>query len=319
MLMTLIVMAAMTATPPSQCPAGQTPRGDLGIRRIACDCTVRAARDGEPANWRFRSLPIVQAVDAPSGAHGVLEPGDEIVAIDGVSLLTPDGGARFANVPPAASVRLTIRRAGRVRDVAVRAGAICSGDARLLERRAPAAPPAPRAGTRSPGGSIVPSGNMSLPWFGWALSCRGCGWEQEQGDAHPRWESSDLPMVHAVQPGGPAEQAGIRAGDRLVGIAGQPITSRDGGSRLGAANPGAPLAVTIERGGRTLARSIVPGPRRGGPSRAPLAPRYRGEIGPASVEVDSADAVSVTLSDDGTELVITTPTTTVRVKVQGTR
>jgi membrane-associated protease RseP (regulator of RpoE activity) len=189
----------------------------------------------------------------------------------------------------------------------------------VLESRTPVAAAAPQAG-RARGPVTVPAGdNMSLPWFGWALACTGCGWEQERDDAHPRWESSEPPLVHAVEPGGPAAAAGIQAGDRVVAIQGVPITSRDGGARLGGARAGAALDIAVERDGRRRDLRIVPGAPRTSASRAPLPPRYRGRVGAADIEVDSAGSVVVTLNDAGDEMVITTPTTTVRVKVKGTR
>ena len=337
LLTTALVFVLAALTPDAQCPAGEPPRGDLGIRSVECNCTVRPPRGQAPADWRFRGLPVVREIDPAGPAAGVLQPGDTIRAIDGVSLLTSDGGARFANVAPQRPVRLTISRGGRDRDVTVRSAALCPEDARLLERRTPAAsrqspaPPArgversaPVASVESPappsrssrGLSVVPSAGMELPWFGWALACSGCGWEQEYDDARPRWESSAPPVVHAIEPGGPAARAGIQAGDKLIAVAGQPITSREGGARLGGAEPGRALDVRIERGGRMYDLRIAPGPR---PADAPLAPRYRGSLGPAEVEVDSAEAVSVTLSAAGNELIITTPTTTVRVRVKGAR
>lgn len=316
----LVTALVMFSAPPAQCPAGQTTRGDLGIRAVACDCTVRAPRNGAPADWRFRGLPTVTAIDAAGPASGPIQVGDEIVAIDGLSLLTPEGGQRFANVSAGASVNLTIRRAGRERVVTLGAASLCSADARLLERSTPQMRPSSRpSGTTRLGPlPVVPSTGMSLPWFGWALACSGCGWEQERGDMHPRWESLTPPVVHAVEPDGPAARAGLRPADKVLAVGGVPITSAKGGAMLGAATPGQAIDLLIERDGRRFDVRLVTDPPRGrAVSRAPLPERYRGRLGQAEVEVDSADPVTVSLSEDGTEILISTATTTVRLKMAG--
>lgn len=60
----------------------------------------------------------------------------------------------------------------------------------------------------------------------------------------------------AVSPGGPAEKAGIEAGDRLVTIAGEDLRDAAGRGRLfeimGAAEPGDELEIVVERDGQTL-------------------------------------------------------------------
>ena len=57
--------------------------------------------------------------------------------------------------------------------------------------------------------------------------------------------------VAQVVPGQPAERAGLRAGDRIVGVDGRRVAPEQVARTIRASN-GRPLTLTIERGGRTL-------------------------------------------------------------------
>ena len=64
--------------------------------------------------------------------------------------------------------------------------------------------------------------------------------------------------VDQVVPGSPAEQAGIRAGDVLLKLAGQPIESLRGYSQiLGTLEPGQTIEIEIERDGARLRLSVT--------------------------------------------------------------
>jgi PDZ domain-containing secreted protein len=74
------------------------------------------------AEWKFSELPTVYSVDPDSPADEAgLRRGDVLVEIDGVSLLTPEGGRRFAAVQPGQAVTWTYRRGGTNRTVKVTA------------------------------------------------------------------------------------------------------------------------------------------------------------------------------------------------------
>jgi len=64
--------------------------------------------------------------------------------------------------------------------------------------------------------------------------------------------------VAAVEPGSPAAAAGLRAGDRVVAVDGRHASTFDAVSRMIRASHGAPVSLTVERGGRRLTL----GPRR---------------------------------------------------------
>ncbi len=66
------------------------------------------------------------------------------------------------------------------------------------------------------------------------------------------------PDVGAVMPGGPAERAGIVPGDRLVEIGGQKVTDFDEVRKLLENRAGVPVAVTVQRGDRTIPLTMTP-------------------------------------------------------------
>ena len=67
-----------------------------------------------------------------------------------------------------------------------------------------------------------------------------------------------LPVVEQVIPGQPAEAAGLRKGDQIVAINGEPVEGFADVQALIAANPEKPLQFTIERNGAELVVSITP-------------------------------------------------------------
>ncbi|MDX1396882.1 MAG: PDZ domain-containing protein, partial [Gemmatimonadota bacterium] len=178
-----------------------------------------------------------------------------------------------------------------------------------------------------------PPGARPAGWFGFALACSGCGWAREAGDENARWESREPPVIRSVEPGGPADVAGLRRGDRIAAIDGLSITSREGGSRLGSARPGERVVLEVERDGSTVRADVTiatrptprapgapeptaaPGtgasptpPPAGQPAPAPVAPpepvlRYEGRLGDVRIEV-SGQPVVVLESGDELELLI---------------
>jgi regulator of sigma E protease len=66
-----------------------------------------------------------------------------------------------------------------------------------------------------------------------------------------------------ITPGGPADRAGIRAGDVVLAVNGRRGLDRDGAVKLFQASAGKPVAFTLERAGRTVDLSVVPEMRGG--------------------------------------------------------
>lgn len=66
------------------------------------------------------------------------------------------------------------------------------------------------------------------------------------------------PVIGKVLPGEPAKQAGLRAGDRILSAAGQPIHSWGEWVDFVRRRPGERFSVTIERGGKRLVLPLQP-------------------------------------------------------------
>ncbi len=93
-------------------------------------------------------------------------------------------------------------------------------------------------------------------WFGIGISCRGCKIEVLL-DSVAVWEFSEPPEISMVEPGSPADRAGLRRGDVLVEIDGLPLVSEEGGRRFGAAKPGETVRLTYRRGGTSQTVSVT--------------------------------------------------------------
>jgi len=129
------------------------------------------------------------------------------------------------------------------------------------------------------------------------------------------WTFAEAPVVRQVEPGGPAEAAGLRVGDRLIEIDGIAMTSTDGGRRFTAIQPGAAVQWTVERGGARQTVRIVAQGRKAGPG-AETADRlrYSGTLGDARIEVRGVP-VNVTEDARSGEVVIRSHDLLVRVKI----
>lgn len=65
-------------------------------------------------------------------------------------------------------------------------------------------------------------------------------------------------LIEEVTPNSPAEQAGIRSGDVLLTVAGQPVTEIQAARTLIRANLDRPLELTLERNGQTITLVATP-------------------------------------------------------------
>jgi hypothetical protein len=273
---------AVAAQDRGTCPAAER-IGWIGIEEFHCNCTLTSAASGGDgaAEWTFRSEPVVDDVVDGSPAARVLRRGDVIVAVDGHPITTAEGGRLLASPEPGQTLRLTIRRDGKSGYVRVTPLALCPTDRRLALIGAPRVPTPPRRPGAAPAPTAPPVSNAErvavtppappaqlLPAgrLGFALTCAGCGWEQEAGAAEPRPYFDTPPQVYSVEPGSPAEQAGMRRGDVILQVDGLSITSGAGASRLASIQPRESVRYTIRRGGSTTQLSLRAGDR--GPAAA---------------------------------------------------
>jgi hypothetical protein len=88
--------------------------------RVARARVMNLRREG--TTWRFNDYPTLFSVDRGSPADEAgLRRGDELLKIDGESLILPEGARRFSQVEPGQTVSFTYRRGGSERMVRVRA------------------------------------------------------------------------------------------------------------------------------------------------------------------------------------------------------
>ncbi|MEP6978655.1 MAG: site-2 protease family protein [Thermoleophilia bacterium] len=76
------------------------------------------------------------------------------------------------------------------------------------------------------------------------------------GFAFKTTKSSVTSVVDAIQPGSPAQQVGLRPGDRVVGVDGRRLTPQGIHDTI-TASGGRPVTITVERGGRVVALGPV--------------------------------------------------------------
>jgi regulator of sigma E protease len=75
------------------------------------------------------------------------------------------------------------------------------------------------------------------------------------------------PLLGQVVAGGPADKAGLAAGDRVVRADGQPIETWEAFVNVVRSHPGTPLKLTVERAGTTRTLEVVPEAMNAGTTR----------------------------------------------------
>lgn len=317
------------------CSGGEAAVPDYGFSGIECNCTYEVLPDGRRL-WSFRSEPLIRGVRDGGQSAGRIEAGDVITAIDGMLITTSEAGERFAGVEPGEKVTFTVRRGERVSKVEIVAGFRCErglpAPAAVPLPVAPADPvavvpaPAPVAGLEV--GPRIAIGLSTFPggWFGFGISCN-CVVQTGPEGAPPVWRFNEPPEVYSVEPGSPADRAGLRRGDVLVEIDGVALSTDEGGRRFGAVEAGQEVNFTYRRGGdkRTVSitaeerKSLVPlpppPPRPAPADREQL--RYAGSVGNVDVEVRGGNSVIVTVIEEGKLIEIVTADARIRLRISG--
>jgi len=99
---------------------GAMPRGWLGVGFTCRNCGGEVPDSSTTPVWSFQTLPTIYFVD-PDGpaARAGLRRGDVLAQIDGLSLLSEQGGKRFGSMQPGQSVSWTVLRDGSPRTLNV--------------------------------------------------------------------------------------------------------------------------------------------------------------------------------------------------------
>jgi hypothetical protein len=101
-------------------------------------------------------------------------------------------------------------------------------------------------------GSAVPVGDLAVDF-----DCQDCEVSYRASSGTWRWRFRSEPSIKHVSAAGPS-RGKLQSGDVLVSIDGQLITTRSGGARLAALEPGEPVTVSIRRNGREVTTEITP-------------------------------------------------------------
>jgi hypothetical protein len=109
-------VAAVPSTPaPPVVPATPAPRGWFGFSIRCSDCGWSRSGNDEYPRWGSETHPEITLVapDGPAARAGIRS-GDLITHVDGISILTPEGGRKFGALRPGQRVRLGLLRDGAV-------------------------------------------------------------------------------------------------------------------------------------------------------------------------------------------------------------
>ncbi len=176
--------------------SGHVTRGYIGVE----------AQEVSPAMSKALDLPsaggaLIAAVEPNTPAdHGGLQPGDVIRSVNGEQVKNPrDLAVDIAGIQPGYTAHLDVLRDGHEQTMDVHVGQLPS-EQQTAENGAHPHPERNRLGLAL--GSLSPdiAGQLNLP------------------------DGTKGAVVTEVQPGSPADQAGIQAGDVIVGVGTHPVT-----------------------------------------------------------------------------------------------
>jgi hypothetical protein len=94
-------------------------------------------------------------------------------------------------------------------------------------------------------------------WFGLGIDCEECRWKALPADSGLMWVSHEYPTIYRVDPGSPAETAGLQRGDVLIQIDGYSLLTPEGGRRFGAVKPGQRVRWGYRRDGRPATATAI--------------------------------------------------------------
>jgi serine protease Do len=215
---------------------GKVVRGYLGVE--AQQITPQMAQAmGLPADDPTSDGALVAAVSPNSPAYRAgLQPGDVITKVNGSVVTNPgDLASDIANVDPGHDTAISFVRNGQTHNLSVAVATMpANPDAAFQQNaNAPAAPTPGHAGLGLTLAPLTPDdrSQLNLP------------------------EDASGAVIAEVTPNSPADQAGLQAGDLLVGVGAKQITSPDDAVAAidAAKKSGAPaVAVRIIRQGQAL-------------------------------------------------------------------
>jgi S1-C subfamily serine protease len=248
-LITLSVTAISAVTTPAAAQSLQAPPcsaplqlvGDLGFTGIQCTgCSMTARQIPGLATFEFSTEPTLVGITKGGPAEGKLQEFDVLVALNDQLITTRAAAVLYSWPPLDKSLRMTVRRAGALKDVEIL--------------------PAPRCRAISSSALQLRSSALSMPapslspnrgWLGVTLCC--------ESAAPGLTTFSSYPEITNVVSDSPAERSGLKVGDMLVAMDGLSLKSVDGMSALRNVKPGQKVLLSLVRDGDWLKLTVILG------------------------------------------------------------
>jgi len=328
----------------------------LGITDMECDATITCTQDERI--WQFQTEPEIKVVDRDGPSYGLLKSGDVIVAIDGLLITTRKAGVRLANLVAGEPVELLVRRPwSQTRTVTIIPRAVPEPkfppDTATVEFWDTTWQRLFRSDEWLKGladvdvfGSDGMTGALefsSFPhvksgfgfdevfprgWIGFGLSLSGSIRRNDDGESGD-WMFFEPPLVKSIEPGSPADEAGLQVDDVLLEIDGKKLDSDKGGDRFSRMEPGQLIEWKVQRGDETFTIMTVAEERPerrqsdvgvGSVDPDTLQPlRYTGILGETEIEVRGDQDVHVEKDQQTGQVIIRLGDSVVRLKSKGTR
>jgi serine protease Do len=202
---------------------GKVTRGYIGVEAQQVSDTMAKA-----LHLSENSGALIAGVqpDTPASRAG-LEPGDLITALNDQTVKNPhDLAVDVAAVKPGDEAKLQVLRNGDSRTISVKVGQMPNEQAATNDRTQP---PQERIGLALAPLSPDLRGQLDVP------------------------DGTNGAVVREVEPGSPADQAGLQAGDVIVGVGGKKVTSpSEAASAIRGASKDHAVALRILRNGEAL-------------------------------------------------------------------
>jgi C-terminal processing protease CtpA/Prc len=224
--------------------------GDLGVSGTTCTrCAISGKHIVGVPDIEFGTEPVLSTIRKGGPADGKLADQDVLVAVNGQLITTPQGALLYSWLPASTPVKVTVRRAGTLKDFDV-----------VTAPRCKPITPQFQLGQFTTGfptwGQSAPSTNPNRGWFGIAISCQTCGLMVRSSTWLP---FSSYPEISEVTPDSPAEKAGLKAGDLLVAMDGLSLKSVEGANAFRNVKPNQKVLLLVVRDADVLKLTVTLG------------------------------------------------------------